>query len=388
MTGDTPQQNGDTSGAESGEIQNPNPNGPSGYGTAVTGEEQTVVPDSGAASARPAWPGAARPAGWFLSPASGEAAPPEITGQEPARADAAQPPQADWADGSDVAAPYAVADSGPDDGWYEDPQPTAVHELPPSWSWRREPPQPVPAKTGAWQEMWQDEPAGEPVSPVYEMPVRQPRFVPVVGPTAARRGRAGGPGFIVPPGAVSGLYDPERRSAWQLAAGVWAESGVSWQPESGWGEYQPHSQSWLDDDDDDAADDEPPRDGHSFAWTPALSGAPAFAGVANFAGAPTFADAPAPPGTAVQTAAPPVPDQWRDDEPQDAALGEPDELYRAWQGSVREAVADPGRPRLTPAARHRAARPPRCSRAAATRPRRPRRTSPRRSPGTPASAAR
>jgi hypothetical protein len=246
-----------------------------------------------------------------------------------------------------------VADSGPDDGWYEDPQPTSVHQIPQRWSWQ---PEPLP-------EPWQDEPAGEPWGPAsgqpraYGTPPREPRFVPVIGPTAALRGQAGGPGFVVPPGAVSGLYDPARRSGWQLAAGVWGESGIGWEPPvaeplpgPGWSEYgrsgEPHSQSLAAD--DYRQDGEPPRGGAGFAGAPAFSAAPAFAGAANFAGAPTFADAPA----AAHPSAPPLPAQWRDDESQDGP-GEPDELYRAWQGSVRQAARAPG-PRMTAAGRRRA----------------------------------
>ena len=226
MTGDTPQESGHTSGAESAEIQNPDPDDLSGYGTA--GEEKTVVADSGTASAWPSWLGAARPAGWFLS-ASGEAAPPEGPGTEPARADAAQSadpssanlgsanpspadqpgragtsaragvftptgpskltgvpergeadpspadqPSADggaehspaqdqpakWTGRDGAAAPYAVADSGPDDGWYSGPQPTSVHQIPQRWSWPPEPlPEPgqdapvaAPPRAGDWYE--------------------------------------------------------------------------------------------------------------------------------------------------------------------------------------------------------------------------------------------
>ena len=359
MTGDTPQESGHASGAESAEIQNPDPDDSPGYGTAA-GEEKTVVADSGIASAWPPWLGAACPAGWFLS-ASGEAAPPETPGTEPARADAAQSadpspadqPSADgwteyspaqdeavpagWTGRDDAAAPYAVADSGPDDGWYEEPQPTSVHQIPQRWSWQ---PEPLP-------EPWQDAPgpprpgrrlvraglrspagragiraaahrdvaaglagraAGEPWGPAfgqpraYGTPPREPRFVPVVGPTAALHGQAGGPGFVVPPGAVSGLYDPARRSGWQLAAGVWDESGIGWEPPvaaplpgPGWSEYGrsggQHSQSLAAD--DYRQDGEPPRGGPGFAGAPAFSAAPAFAGAATFAGAPTFADAPA-----------------------------------------------------------------------------------------------
>ena len=55
------------------------------------------------------------------------------------------------------------------------------------------------------------------------------RPVPVVGPTEALRGRAGGPGTAPPPGAVPGSLDPARRSSWQLAQEVWQESGVTWE---------------------------------------------------------------------------------------------------------------------------------------------------------------
>ena len=462
MTGDTPQESGHTSGAESAEIQNPDPDDSPGYDTAA-GEEKTVVADSGTASAWPPWLGAAGPAGWFLS-ASGEAAPPETPGTEPARADAAQsadpspadqpgragtseragvfaptgpskltgvperdepdpdgtgqpsadgqaehsPAQdeavpAEWTGGDDAAAPYAVADSGPDDGWYEDPQPTSVHQIPQRRSWQPEPlaeplaepwqdaPRAAPPQAGDWyepgyearqdeqgyepqragtsQQAWQDEPAGEPRGPAfgqpraYGPPPREPRFVPVVGPTAALHGQAGGPGFVVPPGAVSGLYDPARRSGWQLAAGVWDGSGIGWEPPvaeplpgPGWSEYGgsggQHRQSLAAD--DYGQDGEPPRGGPGFAGAPAFSAAPAFAGAANFAGAPTFADAPA----AAHPSAPPLPGQRRDDESQDS-LGEPDELYRAWQGSVRQASRAPGAPgapgpRMTAAGRRRA----------------------------------
>ena len=403
MTGDTPQESGHTSGAESAEIQNPDPDDSPGYGTAA-GEEKTVVADSGTASAWPPWLGAARPAGWFLS-ASGEAAPPETPGTEPARADAAQsagpspadqpgragtseragvfaptgpskltgvpergepdpderpgqpsadgwaeyPPAqdeavpAEWTGRDDAAAPYAVADSGPDDGWYEDPQPTSVTPDPAALVMAaraagraagrtlagRAQGRPAarqatgtsratkPGRTsgdtsrsapGRRSRHGKERRPGEPWGPAlgqpraYGTPPREPRFVPVVGPTAALRGQAGGPGFVVPPGAVSGLYDPARRSGWQLAVGVWDESGISWEPpvaaplpEPGWSEHGrsggPRSQSRAAD--DYRQDGEPPRGGPGFAGAPAFSAAPAFAGAANFAGAPTFADAPA-----------------------------------------------------------------------------------------------
>ncbi|MGH3294494.1 MAG: hypothetical protein ACRDP7_22095, partial [Trebonia sp.] len=61
---------------------------------------------------------------------------------------------------------------------------------------------------------------------------RGPRHVPVVGPTEALRGRAGGPGVDVPPGAVPGLLDHERESGWQLAQRVWQDSGVDWEDDA------------------------------------------------------------------------------------------------------------------------------------------------------------
>ncbi|HEY6492867.1 MAG TPA: hypothetical protein VIZ43_06300, partial [Trebonia sp.] len=58
---------------------------------------------------------------------------------------------------------------------------------------------------------------------------RGPRQIPVVGPTEALRGRAGGPGVEVPPGAVHGLLDHASQSGWQLAQQVWQDSGIGWQ---------------------------------------------------------------------------------------------------------------------------------------------------------------
>ena len=58
-----------------------------------------------------------------------------------------------------------------------------------------------------------------------------PRFrpgpVPSLGP--AVRGRPGGPGLNVPPGAAPSLPGGERRSGWQLAQRVWQDSGVDWE---------------------------------------------------------------------------------------------------------------------------------------------------------------
>src|SRR6201986_3520404 len=146
----------------------------SGYG-AGAGEESRTAANSGRASVRPRRPGAARPAGWFPPPA-GEAAPP-VRLREPARSDGASP-------------------------YDRETRPTSVYRVP----WAGAPDMRRPSLT------W-----------------RGPRPIPVVGPTEALRGRAGGPGVDVPPGAVPGLLDHERESGWQLAQRVWQDSGVDWE---------------------------------------------------------------------------------------------------------------------------------------------------------------
>ena len=184
--------NGHRPRAESARNAPQDPQNMSGY-DARTWEESMMASDSGKASAwprrqptrQPQQPGAASPAGWF-QPTGGEAAPPFRHGMEPARSDGtAEPPG------------YARAAHAQEGSWYTDPQPTAVHQLPSIWPWA--------SRT--------------------EMPQ-----VPVVGPTEALRGRAGGPGLAAPQGAVPGLLDPGRRSGWQLAQQVWQESGISWEP--------------------------------------------------------------------------------------------------------------------------------------------------------------
>jgi hypothetical protein len=322
MTDATSQANGRAPGAESARRASPDLDGTPGYGAAAGGTAPTA-PDSGEASAWPGWPGVARPAGWFL-PGPGEAAPPALPGMEPARADASPEPDPepgprhspgqgepgpdegddqrdDTRQGNDQRDDSGPGDdqrddtrqgkdqrddsgpgddqrddtrqgndqrddSGQGDSSCEDPQPTAVHRTPRSW-----------------------------------------RGSAVVGPTPALRGRAGGPGFAVPPGAVRGLYDPAHRSGWQLAQQVWQQSGINWEPPEG-----PASAE------SPVAEPEP---------EPALAGLPL--------GAPTLADAPAPPRP-VAGARPAG--SWSG-EARPYQAGEPDELYRAWQGSVRQAAS-------------------------------------------------
>jgi hypothetical protein len=193
----------------------------SGYDAAIR-ERTLVAPESGEARAWPKrpGPGAESPAGWFLPTDDGEAAPPSRPGMEPARSD-------------ETARAPGVAGDDRRSARHQDPQPTALLPLRALWPWTFQ--------------------AGS-------------RRVPVVGPTEALRGRAGGPGTAAPTGAVAGLLDPAQRSSWQLAQEVWQESGVSWEraapeiadvdPATGWlPDSQPLAFEPQDDDPHPAAFD-------------------------------------------------------------------------------------------------------------------------------------
>src|ERR1700761_5339758 len=163
----------------------------SGYG-AEAGEETRPPRASGGASVRPNRPGAASPAGWF-SPSAGEAAPP-VRHREPAR--------------SDVPSPYAM-----------ETRPTSMYQVP----WRtprpegaqrplRPPQSPVARpRRGNLLANGTNGNASTPDSRWPSLTRQGPRYIPVVGPTEALHGRAGGPGVAVPPGAVPGLLDHTRQ---------------------------------------------------------------------------------------------------------------------------------------------------------------------------------
>jgi hypothetical protein len=376
MTDAHPSANGHVPDEESVRRVAPDLDGTSGYGDVAAGEFRGL-PRADGANAGPGWPGVVRPAGWFLS-ATGEAAPPVRHGTEPARADGGgHPPAEARPDGfpgpaGGQLAGYQQADYRPagydddnGDSWYEDPQPTGTHPSLQPGSWQQ-----GPREAGSWQAA-PPRPAGQQV-PAATAPG------PVIGPTAALRGRAGGPGFVVPPGAVPGLYDPANRSGWQLSHGVWQDSGIGWapmmaepEPAAAWDEYPRGGlpgQPWPA----DARGQGQVRPPSAFAAPPppafaasaqpaafappgprafAPSPAPAFAAMPL--GAPTMADAPTRDDTPVRDYTPVRDDTpTRDDAPalpMRSRLGEwaePDELYQAWQGSVRKAV---GRPRT---ARH------------------------------------
>jgi hypothetical protein len=375
MTDAHPQANGHMPHTESARRVNQDLDDTAGYRTAAEGEVPPV-PYSGEATAWPGWPGVIRPAGWFLS-AAGEAAPPVRHDMEPARTDAGRHPAAEpQPDGvPDFPGPaarapescetagyapdgYEAGDCAPggyrdgdygqggyDDAgyWYEDPQPTSLHQSPPpeSWQWAPQGMQEGVSWGSAGRQATRQEPVPQ---------------LPIVGPTAALRGRAGGPGFVVPPGAVPGLYDPSNRSGWQLSHGVWRDSGISWTPavatpepaavrseqpgESPRGGFpaQPRPSGRGG---QVVLPQRPPAAAAHPAFTPsapAASAPGAFAGTPL--GAPTMADAQAP----TRPEAPPLPARSGQGD-----WAEPDELYRAWQGSVRQAS---GRPRTAGRRRH------------------------------------
>lgn len=130
-----------------------------------------------------------------------------------------------------------------------------------------------------------------------------------------------GPEFWVMchPGPIPAPVAPAPvRSVWQTSADVWQTAGIAWEqtvvepdPYSAWFEDQPP---------------EPPASAQPF--TMPLS-------------APTFADyqKPAPANFAPRTPPEPIPGRAR---PRPRPP-EPDELFRAWQGSVRQASAGSGR---------------------------------------------
>jgi hypothetical protein len=299
MTDATSQANGRAPDAESARREGPDLDGTPGYGAAAGGTAPTA-PDFGEANAWPGWPGVARPAGWFLS-APGEAAPPARPGMEPVRADAGPEPDPEPAPRHSAGPDEPGSDESDDrrddtrqgDSSYEDPQPTAVHQTPRSW-----------------------------------------RGSAVVGPTPALRGRAGGPGLVVPPGAVRGLYDPAHRSGWQLAQQVWQASGINWEPPAG----PPSAESPVAEPEPEPGLGGDPRGGLPGQSRPAdtpgqAAPQPALAGLPL--GAPTLVDTPALPRP--EAGARPAGSRPGDALPYRA--DEPDELFRAWQGSVRQAAS-------------------------------------------------
>ncbi len=368
---------------------------------AEAGDESRVAANSGRASVRPNRPGAAGPAGWFPPPA-GEAAPP-VRLREPVRSDGASPYDVETRPTAMYRVPWQSARADRTRRAVRRPQPPAAR-----------PHRTAPDDDSASPGTPPDFRAGTPDMRWPSLTRRGPLHVPVAGPTEALRGRAGGPRVEVPPGTVAGLLDRERQSGWQLAQRVWRESGVDWEePAPAQPDYQAPGPGVPEaagppEEDDDYPDDDPLSPGPPVLGRPPVAGryltdphptssrparparprcprtpgsewdrgrssrppsrraprpAPArsaaFAPPSPFAPSPAFASphpfgaSPAPGSAPRVPATPPLSAPVASAAP---PLGESDELFRAWQGSVREAAHAAVRPGL-PAARLPAAGP-------------------------------
>lgn len=219
----------------------------------------------------------------------------------------------------------------PDDYWYPSPLPASWQLIP---EWQRTgaaPTEPSPPAPSAC--------APEPPSPRACAPEPPTRIdlsgpaAPVVGPTAALRGRAGGPGFAVAGEPSAGS---RARSGWQVAQGVWRGSGIRWDDPAG----TPLG----------SENTAPPgygaAPGHAEQVLAAGSRPKEFPGVQAFFAAPVMADAP--PDSEAPTRVDFAPPARAAGYPDPVVPGRPmvtegaSERYNAWQESVREAVFSPG----------------------------------------------
>ena len=177
--------------------------GPSGYG-AEGRERSRVAPDPGRGRVRSSGPGAPNPAGWSPSPA-GEAAPP-VRHRGLARLDAPSPYDVETRPTAIYQIPWRSPRPENGQGPLRTPQPPAARP-------RRRPPEVSEANRGAPDSLW----------PAL---IRQPpRRIPVVGPMEALRI----PGAVGAPAAVPVVLGHGNSTGWQLAQRVWEESGVKWE---------------------------------------------------------------------------------------------------------------------------------------------------------------
>jgi hypothetical protein len=170
------------------------------------------TPASAAAAADDSWPGVAPPAEWFLrasrprppvppedapAPAATAASKPPAPAAPESQAPAASESQAPAAPESQASTPPAVPAS---------PWPSAA-----AWPNARPVPSPVREPDGSWS------------SPLTPKPATRP-----LGPTPARYGRAGGPGFQPARPGQPGPRDPAL-SPWQRSHQLWTEAGIEWE---------------------------------------------------------------------------------------------------------------------------------------------------------------
>ncbi|MGH3170461.1 MAG: hypothetical protein ACRDN0_31845 [Trebonia sp.] len=303
----------------------------------------SAVPGFGGATVWPTWPGVARPAGWFL-PASGEAAPPGGPQAEPARPDIPDH-QYDSAPDYQYDSAGAYEDSAPDDD-------DAAYTYP------------APDDDGTAYEYpvrYDDDTAYGDPRPYGDPAPYGDGAPPAVGPTAALRGRAGGPGFDLAPGTS---HEPPRagyQSGWQRAQGVWQGSGVAWErPPASAGNWDrrnggrgnwDQAQSWGPQPDWDPRQDWDAEEDWGSAQD-RDSGQAEPLPVTAFASAPTLADIPpayaSAPGYSPEYS-PEASFQSPATRP-DAVIpgirvraGAADEMFRAWDSPVRAASGVPWR---------------------------------------------
>jgi hypothetical protein len=186
---------------------------------------------------------------------------------------------------------------------------------------------------------------------------RGPRHIPVVGPTEALPGPTSRPRADVPPAPAPALPVREGQSGWQRAQRAWQESGADWEETASaqpdYAASAPYAPEPYAPEEPAAADDsrfgigpwpiQPPEDPEEQDTPPplprrirpqAFAQPSAFAPSSPFAPSSSFTPSPAP-GTTRPFATPPL------SAPVAAAappLGDSDELFRAWQGSVRAAA--------------------------------------------------
>ena len=252
-------------------------------------------------------PDAANPAGWF-PPAGGEAAPSLRPGMEPARSDETAPPET------------------------VPPELVATETVPPETV----PPKTVPPEPVATE---------PPVTALAAWWWAHTAPVPAAGeePVVADPGDPGEPVVSRAAAALAG-HDPVGRSGWQLAQQAWQESGIDWevtdeepqQPEPEESDRRYLEEGYLDPEPSSAA----------LPLGAPIAPAPRVPWDGQVRTFPTMASASG----------------GRQDDPAAALLagagpgwpGPTDELFRAWQGSVRKAAAPRRWQALAAPWRHRA----------------------------------
>ncbi len=224
-----------------------------------------------------------------------------------------------------------------DDTRDQDPAASGAPQTPRQWppapqsplgAWL-DPPEPAGWLPGPGQETPTQEPPQEPAQSASSSP-ESPHAAPATRlpeGTAAVRGWAGGPGFEVPPETAERHCDSAPGSVWQVAYEVWQESGVAWEPspaddqEAAWYEYParafPPLPGLADDPHQGPLPSPFPSLPDSAAQEPGLPAVPP--------GHPAMASGPLTPPPPFGQAPPRPP--------------EPDDLFRAWQSSVRRATA-------------------------------------------------